>query len=245
MEKEDICIGEDQESNNSRDNQEDMPETNEISGKEEILNLLENLKIAEEKRLVEIEDDDIDDMDKDFQNSIACKIFTTKYINPEVFSAMMPRIWGLEGWVKIEKAGTNVYLCKFRRTRDKARVTRGGPWSYDDAILIFDEPKGSSSVEELEFKFVSFWIHFHKLPRVCYCKKYAEALGNVIGIFEAAEFDEYGKMEGETLRVKIKIDKNTDKKQSASKDDEGPMKEKKKQGNSWKRRAREGGLCKA
>lgn len=171
---------------------------------EEMLKHLENLKLAEENHLVEVEDDDIDDANKDFKNAIACKILTAKYINPEVFSTMMPRIWGIEGLVKIEKVGANAYLCKFRRIRDKARVIKGGPWSYDDVILVFEEPKGSSSVE-LNFIFIFFWINFHKLPRVCFCRKYVEALGNVIGCFEYVECDEYGKMEGETLRVKIRI----------------------------------------
>lgn len=76
---------------------------------------------------------------------------------------------------------------------------------YDDVILIVDEPKGSCSVEELEFKFVSFWIHFHNLPRVCFCRKYVVALVNSIGSFEAAKVDENDKLEGETLRVKVKI----------------------------------------
>lgn len=41
---------------------------------------------------------------------------------------------------------------------------------------------------------------------MCYCRKYAEALGNSIGTFEAADSDDYGKMKGETLRVRIRMD---------------------------------------
>lgn len=37
-------------------------------------------------------------------------------------------------------------------------------------------------------------------------RKYATALGNSIGKFEEAETDEYGKMEGDTLRVKVRMD---------------------------------------
>lgn len=176
-----------------------------ITENEDMSRLLEKLKLEEDNRVVEVEDDDIEEANRDFENVIACKILTSSYINPEVFSGIMPKIWGLEGAVRVEKAGTNVYLCKFKRTKDKARICRGGPWIYDDAIIVFDEPKANCCVEALDFQYVSFWVHFHKLPRVCFCRKYAVALGNSIGEFEAAEVGANEKIEGETLRVKVKI----------------------------------------
>lgn len=75
----------------------------------------------------------------------------------------------------------------------------------DDAILLFEDLKENSSIEELEFKYVEFWVHFHNLPRVCFCRKYAVALAKSIGEFVEAESDEKGKMEGETLRVRVKL----------------------------------------
>lgn len=169
---------------------------------------MEKLKIEERKRVVEIEDNDLEETDRDFESSIACKILTLKTINGDVFSVIMPRIWGIKGAVRVEKARKNTFICKFRRQRDKIRITKGGPWSYDDVIIKIDEPKANSYVEDLEFKLVSFWIHFHKLPRVCYCKKHAIPLGNSIGEFEAAESDGNDKMEGMSLRVKVKINVN-------------------------------------
>lgn len=73
---------------------------------------------------------------------------------------------------------------------------------------MFEEPRGWSSISSLEFRYSYFWVHFHNLPRVCFFKKYAIALGNSLGGFEAADCDEDGKMEGESLRVRIKIDIN-------------------------------------
>lgn len=123
---------------------------------DKVFSQMERLKLEEEVRVVEIEDDDIDDTNKDFKSSIACKIHMGRVINSKVFTVIMPRIWGIEVAVKVEKFGTNVYRCKFKRIKNKDRVTRRGPWSYNDAILVFHEPKGSTSVEALEFNYVSF-----------------------------------------------------------------------------------------
>lgn len=163
----------------------------------------ECLEEEESGRVVDIEDDDIDEIDKEFQNSTACKILSMRTINEENFMNLMPKIWSLEGNDKIEKAGKNLYLCKFRNQRHKNRVIKGGPWSFDDVILLFEEPKGNCSVSFIEFRYVDFWVHFHPLPRVCFYRKYAMALGDLIGKFVDAETDEKGKMEGESLRVKV------------------------------------------
>lgn len=168
---------------------------------------MEKLKILEEEkgRVVEIEDDDIEETTRDNQNIAVCKILTNRTINGEMFSEKIPKIWSLEGKVEIEKAGKNTFLHNFKKFRDKSRVVMGGPWSFDNAIMLFEDLKGGCSIEEIEFRYVPFWVHFHNLPRVCFCRKYAEALGNSIGIFEIVDLDDQGKIKGETLRVRVRI----------------------------------------
>lgn len=41
---------------------------------------------------------------------------------------------------------------------------------------------------------------------MCFCRKYVEALGNAIGEFEDVSSDGSGKIHGERLRVRVKID---------------------------------------
>lgn len=167
-------------------------ETNEELQTKDLQDQIEKLSLAdqERRRIVRIEEDDIRDINRDFTNMTACKILSNKTINQEMFMDKIPRIWGLEGRVTIEKEGRNLYLCKFGNQRDKNRVTKGGPWSFDSNLLVFDEPKGNTCLSSLSFRYTFFWIHFHGLPRVCYCRKYAEALGNSIGVFESVEVNE-------------------------------------------------------
>lgn len=68
----------------------------------------------------------------------------------------MPRIWGVEGRIKIEKAGRNTFLCKFHYKRDKSRIIRGSPWIFDDAIVLFKDPKGETNINKLDFRYASF-----------------------------------------------------------------------------------------
>lgn len=168
------------------------------------------LKEVESRSIVKIEEDDIEETDKDFLNQAACKILSTRTINGDIFANMIPRIWGIEGRVKIEKAGRNLFLCKFSNQRDKTRITKRGPLElWWCSPLIRRTKGGECNLNSINFKFISFWIHFHNLPRVCYCRKYTEALGNAIGVFEEVETDEDRKARGESLRVKVRIEVST------------------------------------
>lgn len=175
---------------------------------EAINNQIKKLSIAEQesRRIVAIEDDDIEEKNKDLNDALACKILTTKLIHWEIFANIMPRIWGVEGKINIEKEGRNTFLCKFKYIRDKTRIYRGSPWIFDDALVLFEDPKGETNINKLEFRYAPFWIHFHGLPPVCFCRKYAEALGNAIGEFEEVLTDGNGKISGENLRIRIRVD---------------------------------------
>lgn len=106
----------------------------------------------------------------------------------------------------LKKVGKNMFECAFNSVKEKRRVLEGGPWLYDQALLVFEEIKGNERYSRLEFKFASFWIHFTDLPRVCLSRKWAERLGNAEGEFERLDLDKMETEWGDSLRVKVKID---------------------------------------
>lgn len=76
----------------------DLQQAGEENDTEELSNQIENLSLAEQegRRVVAIEDDDIEETDKDLTDAVACRILTNKLIHWEVFSDTMPRIWAVE-----------------------------------------------------------------------------------------------------------------------------------------------------
>lgn len=120
----------------------------------------------------------------------------------------MPRIWAVEGRVIVEKVGRNTFLCKFKYQRDKIRILKGCPWIFYDLIILVEEPRGKCCISSFDFRYASFWIHFYKLPQVCFSRKYVEALGNAIGVFEEIDTNDKGNISGEDLRIRVRIDIN-------------------------------------
>lgn len=166
---------------------------------DKVIKELGKMKLTEDEKggLVEIEDNDIEIAEKDIENTVACKILSSKSIIVEHFQRSIPKIWGTEGKVQLKKVGKNLYICKFKSRKTKNRVVNGGPWIYDKAIILFDEPKGDRGIKSLEFRYTTFWVHFHNLPVVCLNRKYATVLANSIGSFvKMEEEEEEGKVGG-------------------------------------------------
>lgn len=63
-----------------------------VSKEEETIKMPKKLRPEEQKRLVAVEDDDIEETDKDLKNAVACKLLTNRIISEEFFTSMMPRI---------------------------------------------------------------------------------------------------------------------------------------------------------
>lgn len=66
---------------------------------------------------MEVEDNDIDNTDKDIKKVAVCKILTSKGVNAEHFQRLIPKIWGAEGKVQMKKTGRNTYVCKFKNRK--------------------------------------------------------------------------------------------------------------------------------
>ncbi|KAK3213213.1 hypothetical protein Dsin_017919, partial [Dipteronia sinensis] len=53
---------------------------------------------------------------------------------------VMNKIWRVDGGVEIESVEGNIFAFFFRNMEDLHKILRGGPWSFDQAIIVFDKP---------------------------------------------------------------------------------------------------------
>lgn len=74
-----------------------------------------------------MENDELKRKIQDLETILVCKIMTEKHINPEIFKAMIPKIWNMERKVIIKKAGENMFECTFNNIHDKRKILDGSP----------------------------------------------------------------------------------------------------------------------
>ena len=82
----------------------------------------------------------------------------------------------------------------------------GGPWHFDRALIVLEEPKGIGNVADQPFSHVSFWVQLHNVPLMCMQINTVREMGSKIGRVEDLATDETGDCFGEYIRVRISID---------------------------------------
>ncbi|KAK2641361.1 hypothetical protein Ddye_023124 [Dipteronia dyeriana] len=70
------------------------------------------------------------------------KVLTNKVVNREAFLDVMKKIWRVDGGVEIEPIKGNMFAFYFKSQESRQRILKGGPWSFDRAIIAFERPSG-------------------------------------------------------------------------------------------------------
>lgn len=77
----------------------------------------------------------------------------------------------------------NTYLFYFRNQGDRFRVLLGGPWSFDNCLLVLEKLLGVGEIARLPFNRVVFWVQIINAPLLCMTKEMGEFIGCCLGEF--------------------------------------------------------------
>lgn len=139
-------------------------------------------------------------------NSLVGKILIARSIHTEGIRTALMQAWRTNKEVKIENLGNNVFLFKFGSEGDKRKVMAGGPWHFDRALIVLEEPRGIGNKRKQKFTHATFWVQFHNVPIGCMELESIHKLGELIGDVLEVETDDEGECIGPYARVRISID---------------------------------------
>lgn len=134
------------------------------------------------------------------------KILTTRGVSHEGIRTALQQAWRPVGVVKVESLRNKIFMFKFSLAEDKRRVLKGGPWHFDRAFIVLQEPSGIGNVTEQSFSHVSFWVQLHNVPLMCMDISTIREISSKIGMFEDVATDATGDCFREYVRVRISID---------------------------------------
>ncbi|TXG57282.1 hypothetical protein EZV62_018595 [Acer yangbiense] len=175
----------------------------------DIASLCNALLIREKERPATILDVNLKDRGK--QRLALClvgKVLASKVVNREAFRDVLKRIWRVNGGVEIEAIEDNIFEFQFKSLEARKRILSGGPWRFDGAIIIFEEPIGSGEIANMEFNKIEFWVQIHNLPLLCMTEEIGLFLGNMIGEVRNVDLEagKSGSCRFIRARVVIKVD---------------------------------------
>ncbi|TXG53536.1 hypothetical protein EZV62_018792 [Acer yangbiense] len=135
--------------------------------------------------------------------SLVGKIITKKVVNREAFMRVIGRIWHVKEGVEIQSLTGNIFSFLFKDVEDRRKVLSGVPWSFDNTLLVLEEPEGKGSIEEIDFSGCEFRVQIYQVPLLCTTREIGWFLGEMIG--DVLEVDEglAGDCVGKFLRVRV------------------------------------------
>ena len=170
----------------------------------EVSSILENMRLTtEEEETIEILDDGRKERLENCALCLIGKFLTCRPFNKRAAISTLKRAWGLEEAVQIVEVGTSLFQIKFHSEFEMNRVLKGGPWSFDNQVLMLLQWKVGMTAENVKFESVSLWIQIWGAPFDLMSPKVAEVVGSKLG--SVVEVEKNRKTEGQSYFMRVKV----------------------------------------
>ncbi|KAK3194010.1 hypothetical protein Dsin_025320 [Dipteronia sinensis] len=133
------------------------------------------------------------------------KVFTNKLVNKDAPINVLTSIWRANEGVEIKALEGNVFAFYFKNTEDRKNIQSGGSWTFDRAIIAFEEPYGTGDIAHMNFNKVEFWVQIHNLPLFYMTEDIGAFLGKMIGEVSDVDLLTAKNVGGRSVRVRVAI----------------------------------------
>ena len=93
----------------------------------------------------------------------------------------------MEEGLQILEIGPNLFQFKFQSEFDMNRIFRGGPWTFDNQLLMLQRWKKGMTVENIRMEYASLWVQIWGAPLDMFSPQVASEIGNRLGTVEEVE----------------------------------------------------------
>ena len=120
---------------------------------------LENMKLTTEKEeVISISDEGRQEEIESSSQSLIGKFLTCKPFNKRATQSTLKRARGLENKVQVVEVKANLFQFKFQTEFDMERVLKGGPWTFDNQVLLLVRWQSRMTACNVKFDSASFWV---------------------------------------------------------------------------------------
>ncbi|KAK2661279.1 hypothetical protein Ddye_007812 [Dipteronia dyeriana] len=86
---------------------------------------------------------------------------------------------------------------------DQRKVLLEGPWSFDDALIVLEEPEGKWAIKSLKFNMAEFSVQIFNIPILCMTMDIRRFLGSMIRDVSKVDVGPSGDFLSKFLRVRV------------------------------------------
>ncbi|TXG50932.1 hypothetical protein EZV62_023456 [Acer yangbiense] len=114
------------------------------------------------------------------------------------------KLWSVRETLK-DSVGKKIDLCLVGKG-DRFQVLSGGPWVFDNSLLVLEKSSGLGNVASLAFNRVAFWIQIPNAPLMCMTKEMGEFIGQLIGDLKDIDVGSTWECFGKYMRLRVELD---------------------------------------
>jgi hypothetical protein len=134
----------------------------------------------------------------------------------------MADLWKPVKGVTIKETKAGQFLFHFAHPLDMEAVLNGGPWSFDNNMLILEQVQLGMQIEQIPLHHINMWVQVHNLPTGLMKEKFGIPLANYIGSFVEYDKNNNSSFWRQYMRLRVRIDVRLPlKKDTKVKDKEG------------------------
>lgn len=164
------------------------------------------LEIDEEENEGFIIEGDIDEGVNRYELCLVGRLLTEKNVNVRAFKSKMADIWKPAMGISIKELDQGLFLFQFFHKEDMRWVLRGGPWSFDNIMVVLDTVNMGEDPAKVELWYLNIWIQIHGLPMGFMTELVGKQLGNFFGDFLEYDTKNNTSIWRDCMRVKIRLD---------------------------------------
>lgn len=134
------------------------------------------------------------------------RFLSDKPIRSHIMKDRLSGIWRPGRGVSIKEVEPGLFRFQFFHKVDLLRILNGGPWSFDNYMLVLTSMQIGDVPSEIPLNHITMWVQVHDLPIGFMSQIVAQHLGNFIGQY--VEYDPNNDKGGwrSYMRVRVRVD---------------------------------------
>lgn len=158
----------------------------------------ENLEKLYERLTIEDEDDTgvivgVEDGNEKKESFVLVgRFLTEKNINFPVMQSVLASLWRPKEGMEIHDIGGYRYSFVFFHIMDLRKVIEGGPWSFEQNLLVYHKMQEMEDAHQVVLNEVEVWVQVHDIPKGFISENILMSIGGSIGKYvksDSANFD--------------------------------------------------------
>jgi hypothetical protein len=170
----------------------------------------------------DFEFDDEEEEQVDLRWCLVGRFICERAIHFNSMKVRMADLWKPVKGVTIKETRAGQFLFHFAHPLDMEAVLNGGPWSFDNNMLILEQVQLGMQIDQIPLYHVNMWVQVYDLPTGLMKEKFGIQLANYIGTFVEYDKNNNSSFWRQYMRLRVRIDVRLPlKKDTKVKDKEG------------------------